>query len=137
MGGSNTADVITVGQMSVRFLIDAEDSAGSLTAFECLVPAQARVPLAHSHDAFDETVFGLEGTLTYTVDGERFEGRLGECDLYPAGCGPPLREPGNRGRQGAGHSNPRDLWPLLFPRDGGGSRGPGRRTTRAGRDGSR
>ena len=27
------------------------------------------VPPPHSHDAFDETVYGLEGVLTFTIDG--------------------------------------------------------------------
>jgi quercetin dioxygenase-like cupin family protein len=44
-----------------------------VTVFECSVPADARVPLAHSHDAFEETVYGLEGTSTWAVDGETHE----------------------------------------------------------------
>jgi quercetin dioxygenase-like cupin family protein len=28
------------------------------------------MPAPHSHDAFDETVFGLDGVTTFTVGGE-------------------------------------------------------------------
>ena len=45
-------------------------SGGSVTVFECRVPADAKVPVPHSHDAFEETIYGLEGTCTWTVDGE-------------------------------------------------------------------
>ena len=42
---------IDVGAISVDFLVDADDSGGSVTVFECAVPADAKVPIAHSHDA--------------------------------------------------------------------------------------
>jgi uncharacterized cupin superfamily protein len=28
------------------------------------------VPVPHSHDGFEETIYGLEGLITWTVDGE-------------------------------------------------------------------
>ena len=64
---------IEIGSIGVEFLVEAEDSGGSVTVFECSVPAGARVPAPHSHDAFDETVYVLEGTCTWTVDGEELE----------------------------------------------------------------
>lgn len=59
--------------MRIRFLVDADDSGGSVTVFECDVPAAAKMPAPHSHDAFEETVYGLEGVTTYTVDGQTHE----------------------------------------------------------------
>jgi hypothetical protein len=47
---------IRVGAVSIDFLVDADDSGGSTTVFECMVPAEARVPVPHSHDGFEETV---------------------------------------------------------------------------------
>jgi quercetin dioxygenase-like cupin family protein len=61
---------IELGGITVRFLVEEEDSGGSATVFECTVPAGARVPAPHSHDGFEETVYGLEGTCTWTIDGE-------------------------------------------------------------------
>jgi quercetin dioxygenase-like cupin family protein len=61
---------IELGAIAVQFLVEEEDSGGSATVFECTVPAGARVPAPHSHDGFEETVYGLEGTCTWTIDGE-------------------------------------------------------------------
>src|SRR5436190_9568793 len=60
---------ISAGQMAIRFLVEGADSAGSVAIFEFDVPAGAKVPVAHSHDAYDETIYGLDGVLTWTVDG--------------------------------------------------------------------
>jgi quercetin dioxygenase-like cupin family protein len=60
---------ISVGAVEIRFLVDADDSGGSATVFECMVPANAKVPAQHSHDGFEETIYGLEGTSVWTVDG--------------------------------------------------------------------
>jgi quercetin dioxygenase-like cupin family protein len=69
---SATRDTIAVGPISIRFRIEGADSNGSVTVFECTVPAQVPVPAAHSHDAFEETIYGLAGVLTWTIDGEDF-----------------------------------------------------------------
>jgi quercetin dioxygenase-like cupin family protein len=72
------AATIQVGQIQVDFHVEADESGGSLTMFECLVPAEARVPVAHSHDSFDETVYVLEGVCTWSVDGQTSELGPGE-----------------------------------------------------------
>jgi quercetin dioxygenase-like cupin family protein len=64
---------IHVGAISIDFLVDADDSGGSVTVFECAVPAEAKVPIPHSHDAFEETIYGLEGVCTWTIDGQALE----------------------------------------------------------------
>ncbi len=63
-------DTITVGELDVRFLIEAADSNGSASVFECHVPTDSRMPVPHSHDGFEETIYGLEGTTTWTIDDE-------------------------------------------------------------------
>ena len=64
-----TADPISVGALTMTFHVDAEQSDGSVTVFEVDVPVGARVPAPHSHDAFEETIFGLRGMTRWTVDG--------------------------------------------------------------------
>src|SRR5206468_8404053 len=54
------AEPIQVGALTVRFHVDADASGGSVSVFECDVPANARMPAPHSHNEFDETVFGLD-----------------------------------------------------------------------------
>lgn len=68
MSSASTAP-IRVGEVTIDFLVDADDSGGSVTVFECGVPADARVPVPHSHDGFEETIYGLAGELTFTIDG--------------------------------------------------------------------
>jgi len=66
-------ETIRVGAISIDFLVDADDSGSSITAFECAVPAAAKVPIPHSHDGFEETIYGLEGVCTWTIDGQARE----------------------------------------------------------------
>ena len=68
-----TETAIQIGPIQIDFLVEAYDSGGSVTVFECTIPADAKVPIPHSHDAFEETIYGLEGTCTWTIDGEVHE----------------------------------------------------------------
>ena len=72
------AEEIRIGELAIRFLLEGEESDGSIAMFEFTVPANANVPITHSHDAYEETVYGLEGTLAWTVEGERHEVGPGE-----------------------------------------------------------
>jgi quercetin dioxygenase-like cupin family protein len=72
-------DTITVGALGVRFLVEATNSNGTASVFECYVPAHARMPAPHSHDGFEETIYGLVGTTTWTIDGETVEIAPGEA----------------------------------------------------------
>ena len=80
---NTAAEAIQVGAMSVRFHVDADESGGSVSIFECDVPANARMPAPHSHDGFDETVFGLDGVTTFTVGGGRTDLNPGEALFIP------------------------------------------------------
>ena len=80
------SETIRVGSLSVRFVLDAETSGGSATAFECEVPASAVMSAAHSHDGFEETNYGLAGVTTFTVDGELRELHPGEVVFIPRGA---------------------------------------------------
>jgi quercetin dioxygenase-like cupin family protein len=72
-------DTITVGALGVRFLVESADSNGTASVFECYVPANARMPAPHSHDGFEETIYGLVGSTTWTIDGETVEVGSGEA----------------------------------------------------------
>jgi len=83
---SASRQAITVGAMGIRFLVEAEDSNGTAAVFECYVPANATMPAPHSHDAFEETIYGLEGTTTWTIDGETVEIGPGEAVCIERGA---------------------------------------------------
>jgi quercetin dioxygenase-like cupin family protein len=73
MAQATSQDTISVGALGVRFLVEAADSNGSASVFECYVPANSRMPAPHSHDGFEETIYGLDGVSTWTIDGETVE----------------------------------------------------------------
>src|SRR5215510_13475077 len=70
---TGTSEEIWAGTLLIRFLLEGEQSGGSVAAFEFDVPSGAKVPIAHSHDGYEETVYGLEGVLTWTVDGVQID----------------------------------------------------------------
>ena len=75
---TTSGTTIDLGGINVEFLVEADDSDGAATVFECTVAGGATVPPPHSHDTFDETVYGLEGVLTFTIDGQTREIGPGE-----------------------------------------------------------
>jgi quercetin dioxygenase-like cupin family protein len=77
---------IRVGEVAVRFVIEGIESSGSVAAFEFDVPAGARVAAAHSHDGYEETVYGLEGVLTWTIGGTQTDVAPGEALFIPRGA---------------------------------------------------
>src|SRR5215208_3708464 len=85
MDDASDHDAITVGAFGVRFLIEAADSNGTAAVLECSVPATARMPAPHSHDGFQETIYGLEGLTTSTIEGETVQIRPGDAVCVPRG----------------------------------------------------
>jgi quercetin dioxygenase-like cupin family protein len=77
---AGSGEEIRLGQLSIRFLLEGKDSNGSVAMFEFDVAAGAKVPIAHSHDAYEETIYGIEGVLTFTVDGQKVE--IGPRDSF-------------------------------------------------------
>ncbi len=79
-------EIIRLGQIEIRFLLDSEDTAGRLSMFEFLVPPGARVPAPHYHEHVDEVAYGLEGVLTFTVEGQKTELAPGKHCFIPRGA---------------------------------------------------
>jgi len=84
----NPADE-TIGTkgFTVRFLVTGSESNGSVAAFELAVPGSLRLPApAHSHDHYEETIYGIEGTLTWTVEGKAIDVGPGQALCIPRGA---------------------------------------------------
>ena len=80
-------EAIRLGPLTVRFLLAGDKSNGSIAAFEVMVPAAQRLAgPAHSHDHYEETIYGLEGVLTWTVDGKPIEVGPGQTLCIPRGA---------------------------------------------------
>ena len=71
------------GGLAIRFLLEGRDTGGSLAMFEFDVAAGAKLPGAHSHDGYEETIYGLEGVLTFTVEGKQSDIGPGEVLCIP------------------------------------------------------
>ena len=83
---TGTRDEIKVGELAIRFQVEGEESAGSVAVFEFDVPAGAKVAAAHSHDGYEETIYGVEGVLTWTVEGTPTDVAPGEALFIPRGA---------------------------------------------------
>jgi len=80
-------ETIKIGPLGIRFLLTGEDSNSNMSVFEVLVPAgQKLVAPAHKNDAYEETLYGIEGVLTWTVDGKPIEVGPGQALCIPRGA---------------------------------------------------
>ncbi len=79
-------EIIRVGQIEIRFLLEGKDSGGRLAMFEFTVPAGAKVPVPHYHEQYDETIYGLEGVVTFNINGQPTDVAPGQTCFIPRGA---------------------------------------------------
>jgi quercetin dioxygenase-like cupin family protein len=79
-----SGDVVKVGQMEIRYLVDGAEK-GGLGVFELKVPPGSNVPPPHSHTKNEECVYVLAGILRYSVDKESRDLKPGEWMSTPRG----------------------------------------------------
>lgn len=88
-------DVIKVGQLEIRYLVDGSKS-GGLGVFELTVPPGANVPPPHRHSHNEEFFYVVEGSIGYSVDGDARELGPGEWMSTPRGSVHAFRNTGTR-----------------------------------------
>ena len=79
-------EIIQVGSIGIRFLLESADTNGVLAMFEFTVPARAKMPLPHYHERYDETIYGVEGVVTFTIEGKTLEVAPGQSCFIPRGA---------------------------------------------------
>ena len=79
-------EIIHIGPLELRFLRSKHDTDGSLDMFEMVVPPSGQMPVPHYHRNWDETVYGLTGMVTFTVDGKPHDIRPGDHLFIPRGA---------------------------------------------------
>jgi len=89
-----SSQIVKVGQIEVRYLVDGSQS-GGLGLFEMNVPVGAHVPPPHSHSNNEECVYVLEGILRYSVDDETRDLKPGEWMSTPRGSVHHFSNPGS------------------------------------------
>jgi len=78
-------EIIRLGQIEVSFLLESKDTNSHLAMFEFTVPAGVKVPAPHSHVHYDETIYGLEGVMTFTLNGQPTDIHPGDACFIPRG----------------------------------------------------
>jgi quercetin dioxygenase-like cupin family protein len=80
-------ETLCLGPLVIRFLLTGDSSNGTAALFEVVVPGSQRLMApAHSHDQYEETVYGVEGVLTWIVDGKVFDIGPGQALCIPRGA---------------------------------------------------
>ena len=112
----NPADeTIRLGPLAVRFLVTGENSAGRVAVIEVVVSAGQRLMApAHSHDHYEETVYGIEGVLTWTVDGKLIDMGPGQALCIPRGAVHRFDNNGTEDVKGLCVITPAAIGPLYF-----------------------
>ena len=84
----NPADeTISFAGLVVHFLVTGKESGGSVAAFEMTVAGGKKLPgPAHSHSHYEETIYGIEGVMVWTVDGQEIEIGPGQMVCIPRGA---------------------------------------------------
>ena len=88
-------DVVKVGQLEIRYLVDGSKT-GGLGVFELVVPPGANVPPPHSHSHNEEFFYVVEGSIGYSVDNESRELAPGQWMSTPRGSVHAFRNTGTQ-----------------------------------------
>ena len=78
-------ETIDLGSLKLRFFYSKDDTAGSIDMFEMTLQPNARMPIPHYHESWDETIYGLAGTTTWRVDGRDIDLTSGETVFIKRG----------------------------------------------------
>jgi quercetin dioxygenase-like cupin family protein len=71
-------EVIGLGALTLTFLQSGDETGGSLDMFEMTTLPNARMPIPHYHESWDETILGLTGTTRWRVDSKDIDLKSGE-----------------------------------------------------------
>ena len=83
---TSTHDQILVGSMTIRPRIEPAETSGVIAIHEFEVRAGTGLPVPHSHDAYEETIYGVTGTITFTVEGTPHDIEPGATLFIPRGA---------------------------------------------------
>lgn len=78
-------ETIRIGPMSVTFLKTRHETGGVFDLFELTIPPLIHVPTPHIHRQYDETIFGLNGHMTWTLDDKPTPVNRGSVLFIPRG----------------------------------------------------
>jgi quercetin dioxygenase-like cupin family protein len=110
-----SAETIEFGPIGVRFLITSKNSGGSVAVFELVVRGKNGLPgPAHSHDHYEESIYGIEGAMTWTVDGNAVEIGPGQALCIGRGAVHRFDNRGDRDAKALCVVSPAEIGPEYF-----------------------
>jgi mannose-6-phosphate isomerase-like protein (cupin superfamily) len=77
---------IQIGGISVTFLQSRHETGGAFDLFELIVPPTFYLSVPHLHRDYDETILGLNGIATWTINGEEIQVKPGQLLTIPRGA---------------------------------------------------
>ena len=108
-------ETIKIGPLGIRFLLSEDDASGSVSVFEVLVPVGQKLAApAHKNDAFEEILYGIDGVLTWTVDGTPIEVGPGQALCIPRGAVHRFDNLGNEDVKQLAVTSPAIMGPAYF-----------------------
>lgn len=108
-------ETINIGPLGIRFLLTGDDSNGSVSVFEVFVPVGEKLAApAHKNDAYEEVLYGIEGVLTWTVDGTPIEVGPGQALCIPRGAVHRFDNLGNKDAKQLAVTSPAIMGPAYF-----------------------
>jgi quercetin dioxygenase-like cupin family protein len=108
-------ETIRIGPIGIRFLLTGNDSNGSVSVFEFSVPAGEKLAApAHKNDAYEEVLYGIEGVLTWTLDGTPIEVGPGQALCIPRGAVHRFDNLGNQDAKQLAVISPAIMGPAYF-----------------------
>ena len=78
-------ELIDFGSFQVNFLRDRHETGGAVDVFELTLSPEGRMPVPHYHEDWEETVYGIDGVVTYMIDGLRHDIEPGGSAFVPRG----------------------------------------------------
>ncbi len=80
-------ELINIGPLGIRFLLTSDDSSGSASLFEVSVAAGEKLAApSHKNETYEELLYGIEGVLTWVVDGVPIAVGPGQALCIPRGA---------------------------------------------------
>ncbi len=107
-------EIIRIGQLEIRFLLESADTNGELTMFEFFVPAGAKVPVPHYHEKYNEVIYGLQGTMTFTIGHQKLDISPGQLCFIPRGITHGFTNDGQQDAKALAVATPGLIGPTYF-----------------------
>lgn len=87
IGTNISEELFKYAGLEIRFLLTSSDCNGTMSVFEFLVPGNCKIPgPSHSNDGYEEMIYGVEGTLTWTVNDTDVQVGPGQALCIPRGA---------------------------------------------------